>query len=127
MRIMNGFIYGRPEWPAFEWNNDTLVQVLGRVRHLQGRLSGKMEALGFTFRDEANLTNLTLDVVRSSEIEGEKLDSDQVRSSVARHLGMDIAGLMPSDRNVDGVVEMTLLALSGWYERQFEDCPRQMA
>jgi len=116
MRIMNGYIYGRPEWPAFEWNNDTLVQVLGRVRHLQGRLSGKMEALGFTFRDEANLTNLTLDVVRSSEIEGEKLDSDQVRSSVARHLGMDIAGLIPSDRNVDGVVEMTLDAI-----RNFKD------
>lgn len=116
MRIMNGYIYGRPEWPAFEWNNDTLVQVLGRVRHLQGRLSGKMEALGFTFRDEANLANLTLDVVRSGEIEGEKLDSDQVRSSVARHLGMDIAGLIPSDRNVDGVVEMTLDAI-----RNFKD------
>lgn len=113
---MSGYIYGRPEWPAFAWNNDNLVQVLGRVRHLQGRLSGKMEALGFTFRDESNLTNLTLDVVRSGEIEGEKLDSGQVRSSVARHLGMDIAGLVPSDRNVDGVVEMTLDAI-----RNFND------
>ena len=116
MRIMNGYIYGRPEWPVFVWNNDILVQVLGRVRHLQGRLSGKMEVLGFTFRDESNLTNLTLDVVRSGEIEGEKLDSDQVRSSVARRLGMDIAGLIPSDRNVDGVVEMTLDAIRNFNE-----------
>ncbi len=116
MRIMNEYIYRWPDWPAFEWNNDTLVQVLGRVRHIQGRLSGKMEALGFTFRDEANLTTLTLDVVRSSEIEGEILDSDQVRSSVARHLGMDIAGLMPPDRNVDGVVEMTLDAIRNFNE-----------
>ena len=67
-----------------------------------------MEALGFELRDEANLRTLTEDVVKSSEIEGEKLDPDQVRSSIARRLGMDISGLVPADRNVDGVVEMMM-------------------
>jgi Fic family protein len=113
---MSKYIYQQTGWPAFRWDNDVLILVLGRVRNLQGRLTGKMEALGFGLSDEANLTTLTLDVVKSAEIEGEKLDTSQVRSSVARHLGMDIAGLVPSDRNVDGVVEMTLDAIRKYKE-----------
>ena len=113
---MSKYIYKQTGWPAFRWDNDVLLTVLGRVRNLQGRLTGKMEALGFGLSDEANLTILTLDVVKSGEIEGEKLDTSQVRSSVARHLGMDIAGLVPSDRNVDGVVEMTLDAIRKYKE-----------
>src|SRR5690606_26242824 len=78
------------------------------VRHRQGRLVGRMEALGFAFRVEAVLHTLTEDVMRSSEIEGEMLDKDQVRSSIAHRLGVDIGGLTPSDRHVDGVVDMML-------------------
>lgn len=81
---------------------------LGTARHMQGRLMGKMESLGFVLRQEALLETLTQDVLKSTEIEGEFLDPGQVRSSIARRLGMDISGLIPSDRNVDGVVEMTL-------------------
>jgi Fic family protein len=113
---MSKYIYKQTGWPAFRWDNDVLLPMLGRVRNLQGRLTGKMEALGFGLSNEANLTTLTLDVVKSGEIEGEKLDTNQVRSSVARHLGMDIAGLVPSDRNVDGVVEMTLDAIRKYKE-----------
>lgn len=81
---------------------------LGTARHMQGRLMGKMESLGFVLRQEALLETLTQDVLKSTEIEGEFLNPEQVRSSIARRLGMDISGLIPSDRNVDGVVEMTL-------------------
>ena len=81
---------------------------LATARHLQGRLLGQMEALGVKVREEAVLRTLTEDVLKSSEIEGEKLDADQVRSSVARWLGLDVAGLPPADRHVDGVVEMML-------------------
>ena len=79
---------------------------LAAVRHKQGRLLGRMEALGFSLRQEAGLETLTLDVVKTSEIEGETLNAQQVRSSIARRLGIDIAGAVPSDRNVEGVVEM---------------------
>ena len=81
---------------------------LAAVRHRQGRLVGRMEALGFPLRSEAMLQTLTEDVIKSSEIEGEILDRDQVRSSIARRLGMDIGGLVPADRDVEGVVEMML-------------------
>lgn len=81
---------------------------LGKARHMQGRLMGKMESIGFLLRQEALLETLTQDVLKSTEIEGEFLNPEQVRSSLARRLGMDISGLIPSDRNVDGVVEMTL-------------------
>lgn len=96
------------DWPQFTWRHEDILYVLGKVRHLQGKLLGKMETLGFALREEAVLETLTLDVLKSSEIEGEILNPEQVRSSVARHLGMDISGLIPSDRNVDGVVEMML-------------------
>lgn len=107
-RIVKRYIYQKPNWPNLTWDNERLLVLLGEVRHMQGRLLGRMEALGFELRNEATLSTLTMDVLKSSEIEGEFLQPDQVRSSVARRLGMDVAGLVYSDRNVDGVVEMLL-------------------
>lgn len=103
-----------PEWPNFHWDEKALSAHLAAVRHRQGRLIGRMEALGFALRDEAVLQTLTQDVVKSSEIEGENLNVDQVRSSIARRLGMDIGGLVPADRDVEGVVEMMLDATQGY-------------
>jgi Fic family protein len=105
---MATYIHELHDWPAFRWDDARLAAPLAAARHLQGRLVGRMEALGFTVREEAVLSTLTEDVLKSSEIEGEKLDADQVRSSVARRLGMDIGGLQPADRHVDGIVEMML-------------------
>lgn len=102
------YIHERPDWPDVHWSDEALAAKLGAVRHRQGRLIGRMSALGFAMREEAVLATLTEDVVKSSEIEGEHLDQDQVRSSIARRLGMDIAGLPPADRHVEGVVEMML-------------------
>ncbi len=102
------YIHQLDSWPKFIWNHEKIAASLGTVRNRQGRLMGRMEALGFPLRAEALLQTLTLDVIKSSEIEGEVLDADQVRSSIARRLGLDIAGLVPSDRYVDGVVEMML-------------------
>ena len=102
------FIYQQSDWPNFRWSDESLAQRLAAVRHRQGRLIGRMEALGFTLRAEAVLQTLTEDVLKSSEIEGELLDKEQVRSSIARRLGMDIGGLVAADRNVEGVVEMML-------------------
>ena len=105
---MAKFIYQLKDWPAFEWEQERLTPLLADLRFRQGRLIGRMEALGFALKQEASLQTLTLDVLKSSEKEGEILDSDEVRSSIARRMGMDIAGLVPSDRNVEGVVEMML-------------------
>ena len=102
------YIHERKDWPDFRWDDAVLAEQLAAVRHRQGRLIGRMESLGFALRSEAVLNTLTEDVLKSSEIEGEILDRDQVRSSVARRLGMDIAGLVPADRSVEGVVEMML-------------------
>src|SRR5712692_3739330 len=102
------YVHELPDWPRFTWNRERLAELLAAVRHRQGRLIGHMEALGFTLRQEAVLQTLTADVLKSSEIEGETLDAEQVRSSIARRLGMDIAALKPADRHVEGVVEMTL-------------------
>ena len=102
------FIHERKGWPWFHWNRERLAEPLAAVRHQQGRLIGHMEALGFNLREEAVLQTLTEDVLKSSEIEGEKLDPAQVRSSIARRLGMDIGALKPADRNVEGIVEMML-------------------
>lgn len=108
-RIKRGtYIHKHPEWPAFTWDSERISQRLVEVRHRQGRLIGRMEGLGFQLRTEAVLDTLTEDVLKSSEIEGERLDRDQVRSSIARRLGIDIGGLTPADRNVEGVVEMML-------------------
>lgn len=102
------FIHQRSDWPDFIWDNSRLIVALAQVRSLQGILLGKMSTLGFDLKQEAFLETVSLDVLKSTEIEGEFLHPEQVRSSVARHLGMDIAGLIPSDRHVDGVVEMIL-------------------
>src|ERR1039458_8989210 len=100
------YIHELEDWPRFTWDRERLAEPLAAVRHRQGRLVGHMEALGFTLRQEAVLQTLTSDVIKSSEIEGEKLEPEQVRSSVARHLGMDVGGLKAADRNVEGIVEM---------------------
>jgi Fic family protein len=105
---MTTYIYDQPDWPNFRWDRDRLVKRLAEVRYDQGRLLGRMEALGFSLRLEATLQTLTQDVVKTSEIEGEHLDTEQVRSSIARRLGIDIGGLKTVDRNVEGVVEMML-------------------
>src|SRR5664279_2028707 len=102
------YVHELPGWPRLEWNGERLAGALADVRHRQGRLIGRMEALGFRLRDEAVLQTLTADVLKSSEIEGERLDAEQVRSSLARRLGMDIGALKPADRHVEGVVEMML-------------------
>lgn len=107
-------------WPALEWNSQDLAGQLAAVRHRQGRLLGRMEALGFELRAEAVLQTLTEDVLKSSEIEGEILDKEQVRSSIARRLGMDIGALAPADRDVEGVVEMMLDATQN-YEAPLTD------
>jgi Fic family protein len=105
---MEFFIHQRDNWPTFIWKTEDFLDLLSEARNLQGRLTGKMESLGFDLRNEALLDTLTLDVLKSSEIEGEFLNPDQVSSSIARRLGMEIAGSVESDRNVDGVVEMML-------------------
>ena len=102
------YIHELSDWPRFDWNRERLAESLAAVRHQQGRLIGHMQALGFDLRQEAVLQTLTADVLKSSEIEGEKLDADQVRSSIARRLGMDIGALKPADRHVEGIVEMML-------------------
>lgn len=105
---MATYIHELKDWPTFRWSEEVLSSRLAAVRHRQGRLIGRMEALGFQLQAEAVLLTLTEDVLKSSEIEGEVLDKEQVRSSIARRLGMDIGALTPADRNVEGVVEMML-------------------
>ena len=102
------YLWEYNEWPELTWDEAGLSKLLATVSHEQGRLQGRMESLGFHLRNEAHLRTLTEDVIKSSEIEGEDLDRDQVRSSIARRLGMDIAGLVHADRDVEGVVEMML-------------------
>jgi Fic family protein len=128
---MATYIHGLAGWPQFRWSDKSLAERLATVRHRQGRLIGRMESLGFKLRAEATLRTLTEEVVKSSEIEGEILNKDQVRSSLARRLGVDIGALTPADRNVEGIVEMILDAtekydepltaerLSGWHAALF--------
>ena len=111
---MSIYIYEKEGWANFKWDNERLFSLLGKVRNLQGKLVGKMESLGFDLRNEATLETLTLDVLKSTEIEGEILNPEQVRSSLARRLGMDILGLIPLDRDVEGVVEMMLDATQNY-------------
>jgi Fic family protein len=102
------YLYQNSEWPNFTWNQEKIFQLLSETKLRQGKLIGRMEGLGFSLQSEAMLQTMTLEIIKSNEIEGEVLDADQVRSSIARRLGMDIAGLVPTDRNVDGVVEMMM-------------------
>lgn len=118
--MSNVYIYQLKEWPHFHWDNDLIGPLLAQTRYAQGRLLGRMESLGFPLQEEATLRILTLDVLKSSEIEGEILNPEQVRSSIARRLGMDIAGLIPADRDVEGVVEMVLDATQK-YKRALTD------
>ncbi len=111
---MNRYIHKLPNWPNFQWDQKKLFGPLATLRHRQGRLIGRMETLGFSLREEATLQTLTQDVVKSSEIEGEILNRDQVRSSIARRLGMETGALAPADRNVEGVVEMMLDATQNY-------------
>ena len=105
---MARYIYEYDQWPEFTWDDKKISVILGKVRHLQGKIFGQMEALGFSIKEEAMLSTLTLDVLKSSEIEGEILNYEQVRSSIARKLGLEYAGIVHVDRNVEGVVEMML-------------------
>lgn len=102
------WIHEHQNWPTFTWDAEALVSKLADLRHRQGRLLGRMEGLGFELKRDANLSALTDDVVKSSAIEGENLDPEEVRSSIARRLGMDVAGLVPASRDVEGIVEMML-------------------
>ena len=110
------YIHEQPDWPRLYWNHEVLADALADVRHRQGRLIGRMEALGFDLQREAVLGTLVEDVVKSSDIEGEKLDAAEVRSSIARRLGMDAGGIRRADRDVEGVVEMMLDA-TGRYDQ----------
>lgn len=105
---MTLYIHNSIEWPRLYWDRERLSARLATVHLEQGRLLGRMETLGFKLQQEAVLKTLTEDVLKSSEIEGEHLDAAQVRSSIARRLGMDAGGLGPADRNVEGVVEMMI-------------------
>jgi Fic family protein len=108
------YIHEAPDWPHLKWDNARLLPLVAAVRHQQGRLLGRMEGLGFRLRAEASLATLTADVIKSSAIEGELLDAAQVRSSIARRLGLDFGGNVPASRDVEGVVEMMLDATQGY-------------
>lgn len=121
MRIKPTYIYQLKDWPDFRWDQEIISPMLASVRSRQAHLLGRMEGIGFHLQEEAYLQTLTLDIVKSSEIEGELLDSDQVRSSIARRLGLHVAGVVPADRHVEGVVEMMLDATRRYSERLDEE------
>lgn len=102
------YIHEQKNWPKFTWNTELLTKILGSVRHRQGKIVGQMQSLGFRIQEETMLKALTLDVIKSSEIEGELLNPEQVRSSIARRLGIEIAGAIKAERDVEGIVEMML-------------------
>ena len=118
---MTTYIHELQEWPRFRWDEGLAARHLAPVRHRQGRLIGRMEALGFDLRAEAVLATLTEDILKSSEIEDETLNKDQVRSSIARRLGLDIGALAPADRRTEGVVEMMLDATQKYAEPLTEE------
>jgi Fic family protein len=110
------YIYQYDQWPKFTWDEKEIQVILGEVRLLQGKNLGQIGTLGFSFKEEAVLSTLTLDVIKSSEIEGETLNYEQVRSSIARRLGMEYAGMVNLDRDIEGVVEMMLDATQKYKE-----------
>lgn len=118
---MSKYIYQKENWTDFVWDNAIVSAVLGDVRLLQGKMLGQIHSLGFSSKEEKKLEMLTLDVLKSSEIEGETLNYEQVRSSVARRLGINTAGLVTSPRDVEGVVEMMLDATQNYSEPLTED------
>jgi Fic family protein len=111
------YIHERPDWPKLRWDDTKLSSLLADVRYRQGRLLGRMEGLGFQLRSEANLTTLTTEVVKTSVIEGEQLDADAVRSSIARKLGLDVGATSHASRDVEGIVEMMLDATQKYAQR----------
>ena len=118
---MKKYIYQYDNWPNLSWNEREIQSVLGSVRHLQGKIFGQINSLGFSVKEETMLTTLTLDVLKSSEIEGEFLNYEQVRSSIARRLGLEYAGMEYPDRNVEGIVEMMLDATQNYQKPLDED------
>ena len=125
------YIYQHENWTNFIWNEDKIRDIFGEIKYLQGKLNGIMTTIGFSQKEEALLNTFTFDILKSSEIEGELLNYEQVRSSIARRLGIETAGLVPSARNVEGIVEMMLDAtqlyekplteerLFGWHNALF--------
>jgi Fic family protein len=110
------YMHQLPKWPDFYFDFPKTYWALVDVRHNQGKLLGRMESLGFNLQKQAGLQNLTLDVIKSSEIEGEILNPEQVRSSIARRLGLDIGGFLPENRNVEGIVDMMVDATQNYHE-----------
>jgi len=115
------YVWELPDWPGFTWDEVKLLKLVANARHEQGRLLGRMETMGFDLQNEALLEILTQDVIKSSEIEGERLDAGQVRSSIARRLGLEYAGLPEAERQVEGVVEMMLDATQNFAQRLDEE------
>ncbi|VGO19017.1 DUF4172 domain-containing protein [Pontiella sulfatireligans] len=120
------YIHQLEDWPKIKWDSDRLAPLLADVRHRQGRLLGQMESHGFQLRGEANLLTITADIVKSSAIEGEQLDSEQVRSSIARHLGMDIGGTPHVARHIDGIVEMMIDATKNYSMPLMQGMPLEL-
>ena len=130
------YIYQKEGWPNFYWDKEIIAPLLLNVRYIQGQLIGKMSVFGFDLKNETHLSTITNNVLKSSEIEGEYLNTDQVRSSVAKRLGMDVSGLIPSERKIEGIVEMTFDAthnankpltkkrLFSWHKLLFEEKER---
>ena len=104
----NTYIWQAGDWPAWRYDLAALAAPLADVTRAQGLLLGRLADVGMALRDQASLAALTEDVIRTSEIEGERLDAESVRSSIARRLGVDIGALAPMDRHVEGVVELVL-------------------
>jgi len=115
------YIYQYENWPKFTWDEEEIQVILGKVRHLQGKIFGQMSVLGFSIKEETLLSTLTLDVLKSSEIEGEKLNYEQVRSSIAKKLGLDYNDSIYPSRDVEGVVEMMLDATQKYGESLDEE------
>src|SRR5476649_1916531 len=110
------YIHQHPDWPRFIWREADLLPVLPGVRYRQGRLLGRMEGLGFRFRNEASLVNLTSEVIKSSAIEGTVFDPTSVRPSIARRMGLPGERKTPSSHDVEGAVEMMLYATQKYVE-----------
>jgi Fic family protein len=118
---MAKYIYQRKKWTDFTWQQQTISEIYGEVRHLQGKVNGIMNTVGFPQKEETLLHTFTYDVLKSSEIEGEILNYEQVRSSIARRLGINTAGIVPSARNIEGVVEMMLDATQNYAQPLTEE------
>jgi len=112
-----GYIWQQPEWPRWRYDASRLARLLAQVHHAQGHLLGRMRDLGLGLQDQATLQVLTQDVLKTSEIEGERLNPETVRSSIARRLGIDVGALAPADRHVDGVVDLVLDATGRFNQR----------